>query len=121
MPNCWMMYWLPVVASPMGCHRHGGGATEMGTCAEPAPTSPFRVIRLLSRIEQSLPLQPTPDPAPAGAANLRAFDAAGDNFACETNEIIVSALCKDGGTPVLQGGDVSCKGATGIVGLCLRK
>ncbi len=47
--------------------------------------------------------------------------AGGDTFACETNEIIVSALCKDGGTPVLQGGDVSCKGATGIVGLCLRR
>src|SRR5229473_7385310 len=67
-PNCWMMYWLPEVASPIGSHRHGGGATEMGSCAEPAPTSPFSVIRLLSRIEQSLPLQPTPEPALAGAA-----------------------------------------------------
>jgi hypothetical protein len=67
------------------------------------------------------PVGPAGSAGPAGAVNLRAFDAGGDTFACETNEIIVSALCKDGGTPVLQGGDVSCKGATGIVGLCLRK
>jgi hypothetical protein len=52
---------------------------------------------------------------------LRAFNATGDTFACEANEILISALCKDGGSPVLQGGGVHCTGATGIVGLCMRQ
>lgn len=60
-------------------------------------------------------------PGAVGASSLRAFDAAGDNFACEANEIPVSALCKDGGGPVLQGGSVHCSGASGMVGLCMRK
>jgi hypothetical protein len=67
---------------------------------------------------------PSGDAGPAGAvgeSNLRAFDATGDTFACEANEIPVSALCKDGGGAVLQGGHVHCSGASGIVGLCMRK
>jgi Collagen triple helix repeat (20 copies) len=58
--------------------------------------------------------------APA-ATNLRAFDATGETFACEANEIPVSAICKDGGSATLQGTAVHCAGASGIVGLCMRK
>jgi hypothetical protein len=62
----------------------------------------------------------TGSPAPA-ATNLRAFDATGETFACEANEIPVSAICKDGGSAILQGTGVHCAGASGIVGLCMRK
>jgi hypothetical protein len=65
---------------------------------------------------------------PAGLAgapattNLRGFDASGDSFACEANEVVVAATCKDGGaTPALQGATARCAGASGIVGICMRK
>lgn len=60
-------------------------------------------------------------PGPAAATNIRAFDAAGESFACEAGEIPVSAICKDAGSAILQGGSVQCPGASGIVGLCMRK
>jgi hypothetical protein len=55
-------------------------------------------------------------------AGLRAFDVNGETVACEANEVLVSAICKDGGgPPVLQGGTARCAGASGVVGLCMRK
>jgi hypothetical protein len=46
----------------------------------------------------------------------------GETAGCEANEILVSALCKGGsGAPVLEGSTARCAGATGIVGLCLRR
>jgi hypothetical protein len=49
-------------------------------------------------------------------------DVSGDTAGCEANEMVVSALCKDGGgTPSLQGGSARCTGATGIVVLCMRR
>jgi hypothetical protein len=63
-----------------------------------------------------------PGPAgPAGVANLRAFDVNTESATCEADEILVSALCKNGGgPPMLQGGTARCN-QLGIVGLCLRK
>jgi len=59
---------------------------------------------------------------PAGNSNLRAFDVGGDSAACEAGEILVSAICKaPGGAPVLQDGKVVCSGASGIVGLCMKR
>jgi hypothetical protein len=53
---------------------------------------------------------------------MRAFDVSTETAACETNEVLVSALCKGGeGPPILQGGTVRCSGSNGIVGLCVRK
>src|ERR1700723_3085376 len=63
-----MMRMLPAAVSPTGCHKQGGGATGSWTWPGAAPTSPLSVIRLLSSTEQVLPVQPTPDPAPAGVA-----------------------------------------------------
>jgi hypothetical protein len=63
-----------------------------------------------------------PPGPPGAAANLRPFDAAGDTFACEANEVIVSAICKGGsGGPILENGTVRCAGSSGIAGLCFRK
>ena len=62
-------------------------------------------------------------PGPPGAdAKLRAFEAAGETFACDANEVIVSAICKGGrGGPTLQGVTVRCAGSSGLTGLCYRK
>ena len=64
-----------------------------------------------------------PGPAgPPGVVGMRAFDVSTETAACETNEVLVSALCKGGeGPPMFQGGAVRCNGANGIVGLCVRK
>ena len=54
--------------------------------------------------------------------NLRAFEVTGDTASCQANEILVSALCKDsGGQPLLMNGRATCSGASGIVGLCIRR
>jgi hypothetical protein len=54
--------------------------------------------------------------------NLRAFDANGETATCAPNERVVSAICRGGsGTPVMEGNNVRCAGATGIVGLCMRR
>jgi hypothetical protein len=54
-------------------------------------------------------------------ANLRAFDMTGETAGCAPNERLVSAICRGGGTPVMEGSVVRCAGATGIVGLCMRR
>jgi hypothetical protein len=54
-------------------------------------------------------------------ANLRAFDATGETATCAPNERLVSAICRGSGTPVMEGNGVRCAGATGIVGLCMRR
>jgi hypothetical protein len=45
----------------------------------------------------------------------------GETYTCEAKEIVVSALCKAGGTPVSLGSTVRCPGNVGIVGLCMRR
>ena len=64
-----------------------------------------------------------PGPAgPAGASNVRAFEVTGDTASCQADEILVSALCQGaGGQPLLQNGRATCSGASGIVGLCIRR
>jgi hypothetical protein len=54
-------------------------------------------------------------------ANLRAFDTNGETAGCGPNERLVSAICRGSGTPVMEGSTVRCAGATGIVGLCMRR
>jgi hypothetical protein len=68
------------------------------------------------------------EPGPAGpawstaAASVRLFDAIGETYSCEANEIVVSAICKTGGAPVSLGATVKCPGSNvGIVGLCMRR
>ena len=64
----------------------------------------------------------SPGPAgPAGPSNLRAFEVTGDTASCQANEILVSALCEGGSQPLLQNGRATCAGASGIVGLCMRR
>jgi collagen triple helix repeat protein len=65
----------------------------------------------------------SPGPAgPPGVVGMRAFDVSTETATCETNEVLVSALCKGGERPpMFQGGAVRCNGANGIVGLCVRK
>ena len=66
------------------------------------------------------PAGPAGPPGPPAAANLRPFDVDSDNFTCQPDEIVISATCKEGGNPVLKGGNVRCTGP-GLVGLCIRK
>jgi len=58
---------------------------------------------------------------PAGPSNLRAFEVTGDTASCQTDELLVSALCEGGRQPLLQNGRATCAGASGIVGLCMRR
>jgi hypothetical protein len=66
--------------------------------------------------------EPGPPGPPGPGANLRGFDVTGETFKCESGEALVSAICKGGSAaPVLQDDGVRCAGATGVVGLCMRK
>ena len=58
---------------------------------------------------------------PGTSANLRGFDVSGYTAACNSDEVLVSALCKSSAQPALQDGKVSCSGAAGIVGICMRR
>ena len=61
-------------------------------------------------------------PGPPANSNLRAFDLDEDIASCREDEIVVSAICKNELTPpVWLNGKVTCKGAAGIVGLCMRR
>jgi hypothetical protein len=104
-------------AGPEGKAGLQGPAGPQGVRGEPGPPGPPG-----PKGEQG-PAGPPGAAGPAGAAaNLRAFDATGETFACEANETIVSAICKGGsGGPTLQDGTVRCAGSSGIAGLCVRK
>jgi Collagen triple helix repeat (20 copies) len=98
-------------AGPQGEAGLQGPAGPQGVRGEAGPPGP--------KGEQG---PPGPPGTPGTPANLRAFDAAGETFACEANEAIVSAICKGGsGGPTLQDGTVRCAGSSGIAGLCVRK
>jgi hypothetical protein len=58
---------------------------------------------------------------PGTSANLRGFDVSGYSAGCNLDEVLVSALCKSGAQPTLQDGKASCSGASGIVGICMRR
>ena len=61
-------------------------------------------------------------PGPAGiSANLRGFDVSGYTAACNSDEVLVSALCKSSAQPALQDGKATCSGSAGIVGICMRR
>jgi hypothetical protein len=45
-----------------------------------------------------------------------------DALACNEDEVLVSALCNQGGAPsISQGRNAKCDAASGVVGLCLRQ
>jgi hypothetical protein len=103
---------------PSGPQGQRGEAGPAGAAGEKGETGPAGPAGPAGERGEAGPPGP---PGPANA-NLRAFDVNGETAACEANEVLVSALCKDGGgPPVLQGGAVRCTGASGIVGLCLRR
>ena len=87
---------------PTGSMGPEGARGDAGVAGPPGPPGP----------------QGPPGPR---APDLRAFETAGETAGCEANEILVSALCRGGGAPVLEGSAVRCAGATGIVGLCLQR
>jgi hypothetical protein len=46
----------------------------------------------------------------------------GDSLACNEGEVLVSALCNEGGAPAIsQDRNAKCSAASGVVGLCLRQ
>jgi Collagen triple helix repeat (20 copies) len=89
-------------AGPIGSTGPAGATGNKGDRGEPGP--------------------PGPSGAPA-TASFRAFDVTGDTANCEADETLVSAICKDAGGPpiIFQNGKVSCTGASGVVGLCVRR
>ena len=115
-------------AGPQGEAGLQGPAGPQGVRGEAGPPGPPGAK---GEAGPSGPPGPKGDAGPPGAAgaagpvaslNLRSFDVNGDSFACEANEVLVSAICKGaGGPPVLQGASARCAGAAGIVGLCMRK
>ena len=58
---------------------------------------------------------------PGISANLRGFEVSGYTAGCNSDEVLVSALCKSGGQPTLQEGKASCSGTAGVVGICMRR
>jgi hypothetical protein len=58
---------------------------------------------------------------PGTSANLRGFDVSGYTAGCNLDEVLVSALCKNGAQATLQDGKASCSGAAGVVGICMRR
>ena len=89
---------LPGSLGPKGDRGEAGPRGERGEIGPPGPTGE------------------------AGNSNLRAFDVDEDMVSCREDEVAVSAICKGEVTPpVLLNGKVICKGATGIVGLCMRR
>jgi hypothetical protein len=89
---------LPGSPGPKGDRGEAGPRGERGEIGPPGPTGE------------------------AGNSNLRAFDVDEDMVSCREDEVAVSAICKGEVTPpVLLNGKVICKGATGIVGLCMRR
>jgi hypothetical protein len=127
-------------AGPQGVSGPQGPAGGQGPPGPPGPAGPQGEAGLQGpagpqgvRGETGPPGAPGPkgEPGPPGSAgpagpaanvSLRSFDVNGDSFACEANEVLVSAICKDaGGPPILQGATARCAGAAGIVGLCMRK
>jgi hypothetical protein len=95
---------------PAGAPGAPGAAGERGQIGMQGPQG-----------ERGEPGPPRPA-GPAAASNLRAFEVTGDTASCEANEILVSALCKNGGgQPLLLNGRATCSGASGIVGLCIRR
>jgi hypothetical protein len=65
---------------------------------------------------------PGPRGEPGQASALRHVEGPGDTIACNEDEVLVSAICKEGPATV-QGTatGAKCGTATGIVGLCMRK
>ena len=89
---------LPGSPGPKGDRGEAGPRGERGEVGPPGPTGE------------------------AGNSNLRAFDVDEDMVSCRDDEVAVSAICKGEVTPpVLLNGKVICKGAIGIVGLCMRR
>jgi hypothetical protein len=117
-------------AGPQGVAGPQGPMGPQGPAGPAGPAGPEGKAGLQGPAgPQGVPGPPGP-PGPKGEqagtgatpANLRAFDATGETFACEANEAIVSAICKGGsGGPTLQDGTVRCAGSSGIAGLCVRK
>ena len=58
-----------------------------------------------------------PAPLPTCAASMRTERPS----PATPDEVLVSALCKGGGAATLQDGSARCTGATGIVGICMKK
>ena len=89
---------LPGSPGPKGDRGEAGPRGERGEIGPPGPTGE------------------------AGNSNLRAFDVDEDMVSCRDDEVAVSAICKgEVIPPVLLNGKVICKGATGIVRLCMRR
>jgi hypothetical protein len=108
---------------PQGPPGPAGPAGPQGAAGLQSPAGPQGVR---GEAGPPGPAGPKGEQGPAGppgaAANLRAFDATGETFACEANEAIVFAMCKSGGGgPTLQDGTVRCAGSSVIAGLCVRK
>ncbi len=67
------------------------------------------------------PLGQTGPAGSPGAVNIRLVQQTGDTLACNDGEVLVSALCSEGGAPtVSQGRSAKCT-ANGVTGLCMRR
>jgi hypothetical protein len=102
-------------AGPQGVKGDRGEAGPKGEAGPPGPKGE------IGAAGPPGPKGEAGSPATAATPNFRAFDATGESFGCETDEVPVSAICKDSGSAILQGGTVHCPGASGIIGLCMRK
>lgn len=107
---------------PQGPAGPAGPAGPQGEAGQQGPAGPQGMRGEAGPPGERGPAGPPGPVGPAGPNNLRAFDVAGDTASCEGGEVLVSAICRQGSaSPVLQNGAVHCAGASGIVGLCMRK
>ena len=50
------------------------------------------------------------------------MESSGDTLSCNEGEVLISAICKEGGgSAVLQGTAAKCGAPVGVVGVCMRK
>ena len=119
MPDCLDLLGSAGAVGEKGEVGPPGPQGVAGARGDIGPAGPRGVVGEKGEVGQQ---GPRGEDGPRGVAGLRGFDVDTDYATCETNEVLVSALCKSGErSPVLEGGVVRCNGASGIVGLCLRK
>jgi collagen triple helix repeat protein len=67
------------------------------------------------------PGPPGPKGEPGPASALRYVEGSGDAIACNGDEVLVSAICKEGSATLQGPAGAKCSTASGVVGLCIRK
>jgi hypothetical protein len=110
---------------PQGPPGTRGPEGAVGSAGPRGPAGPQGAAGALGVLGPAGPAGPPGATGPAGASapsNLRLVQDSGDAIACNDGEVLVSALCNEGGVPtVSQNRSAKCATPGGAVGLCMRR